>query len=100
MRWPDAVGRGVPPPAPGGDQGGVQALPLRRTSAVPDPTVSAYGGGLPYSRNRDVRTVVYWITTVAGDIRPPSVVTARVPSIHTSQRPLAADQVKPNEAAG
>ena len=68
--------------------------------AVPDPTLSAYGGGLPYSRNREVRTVVCWITTVAGDSRPPSVVTAGLPSIDTSQRPFSADQVKRNEAAG
>jgi hypothetical protein len=86
--------------AAGRDQCVVQALPSRSTSAVPDPTLSANGGGLPYSRNRDVRTVVCWITTVAGAIRPPSVVTARVPSIVTSQCLFAADQVKRNEAAG
>jgi hypothetical protein len=64
------------------------------------PGALAYGGGLPYSRNREVRTVVCWITTVAGDRRPPSVVFAGVPSIATSQRPLFADQVKRNNAAG
>src|SRR6516165_4277631 len=100
MRWPDAVVKVVPPWKVGRDQCTVQALPSRSTSAVPDPTLCAYGGGLPYSRNREVRTVVCWITTVAGASRPPSVVRARAPSIDTSQRPLAADQVKPNEAAG
>src|SRR5262249_58191722 len=90
----------VPPLASGRDQWVVQAFPARRTSAVPDPVLSAYGGGLPYSRNREVRTVVCWITTVAGDSRPPSGVTAGLPSIDTSQRSLAADQVKRNEAAG
>src|SRR5215472_11584287 len=100
IRLPEAVVKVVPPLAFGRDQCVVQALPLRRISAVPDPAVSAYGGGLPYSRNREVRTVVCWITTVAGDSRPPSVVTAGLPSIDTSQWPLFADQVKRNEAAG
>jgi hypothetical protein len=90
----------VPPFAVGRDQCVVQALPSRRTSAVPDPVLSAYGGRLPYSRNRDVRTVVCWITTVAADSRAPLAVTAGAPSIDTSQRPFAADQVKRNEAAG
>ena len=100
IRWPDAVVNVVAPLADGRDQCVVQALPSRRTRAVPDPVLSAYGGGLPYSRNRDVRTVVRWITTVAGDNRPPSVVTARAPSIDTSHRLLGADQVKVKEAAG
>src|SRR6516165_5796699 len=100
IRCPDAVVKVVPPLAFGRDQCVVQALPSRRTSAVPDPTLSAYGGGLPYSRNREARTVVCWITTVAADSRPPSVVFAGVPSIDTSQRCLLADQVKRNEAAG
>jgi len=82
------------------DQRVIQALPSRKTSAVPDPTLSANGGRLPYSRNRDVRTVVCWITTVAGASGPPSVVTACLPSIDTSQPPFAADQVNLNEAAG
>jgi hypothetical protein len=43
---------------------------------VPDPTLSANGGGLPYSRNRDERTLVCWITTVADANGPPSVLTA------------------------
>jgi hypothetical protein len=47
-----------------------------------------------------VRTVVCWITTVAGASRTPSVVTAAAPSIDTSQPPFAADQVNLNEAAG
>ena len=99
IRCPDAVVKVVPPFAFGRDQCVVQALPSRKTRAVPDPTLSAYGRGLPYSRNREVRTVVCWITTVAGDSRPPSVVTAGLPSIDTSQRPFSADQVKRNEAA-
>ena len=44
--------------------------------------------------------MVCWITTVAGDSCAPSVVTAGLPSIDTSQRPFPADQVKLNEAAG
>jgi len=67
---------------------------------VPDPVLFAYGGGVLYSGNREARTVVYWITTVAGDSRAPSIVFAGVPSIDTSQRCLAADQVKWNDAAG
>src|SRR5689334_24568562 len=100
IRLPDVVVKVVPAFASGRDQWVLQALPSRRTTAVPDPVLSAYGGGLPYSRNRDVRTVVCWITTVAGDSRPPSVVTARAPSIDTSHRFFAAAQVKVNEAAG
>jgi hypothetical protein len=97
---PGAVVNVVPPLADDLDQCVVHALPFRRTRAAPDPTLWAYGGGLPYSRNRDVRTVVCWITTVPGDSRPPSVVTAGFPSIETSQRPFAGDQVKRNEGAG
>ena len=52
--------------------------------ALPDPTLSAYGGRLPYSRNREVRTVVCWITTVAADSRAPLGVTAGVP-VHRHQ---------------
>src|SRR6516225_996010 len=100
IRRPAVVLNVVPPLAFGRDQWVVQAFPSRRTRAVPDPVLSAYGGGLPYSRNREVRTVVCWITTVAGDSRPPPVVTAGAPSIDTSQRPLAGDQVKRNDAAG
>src|SRR5690242_2856708 len=100
IRLPDVVVKVVPAFASGRDQWVLQAFPSRRTRAVPDPVLSAYGGGLPYSRNLDVRTVVCWITTVVGDSRPPSVVTAGLPSIDTSQRPLAADQVKRNDAAG
>ena len=98
--WPELVVKLVPASGFGRDQWVIQALPSRKTSAVPDPTLYANGGGLPYSRNRDVRTVVCWITTVAADSRTPSEVTAGLPSIDTSQRPRAADQVKPNEAAG
>src|SRR5215467_1685177 len=100
IRWPDAVVNVVPRLAAGRDQCTLHSLPSRSTKAVPDPVLSAYGGRLPYSRNRDVRTVVCWITTVAGASRPLSVVLARAPSIHTSQRPFAADQLKRNEAAG
>src|SRR5215475_3538041 len=100
IRCPDVMVNVVPPPALGRDQRAVQALPSRRTRAVPDPVLFAYGGGLPYSGNREARTVVYWITTVAGDSRAPSIVFAGVPSIDTSQRCLAADQVKWNDAAG
>src|SRR5215469_14086351 len=97
---PAAVVKVVPPLVFIRDQCVVQILPSRSTRAVPDPTLCAYGGGLPYSRNREVRTVVCWITTVAGDNRPPSVVIAGLPSIDTSHRCLAADQVKVNDAAG
>jgi hypothetical protein len=98
--WPDAVVKVVPPFAVGRDQCPAHALPSRSTSVVPDPVLSAYGGRDPYSLNREVRTVVCWITTVAAESRTPLELTARVPSIDTSQRPFAADQVKRNEAAG
>src|SRR5215831_2410818 len=94
IRWPDAVVKVVPPLAAGRDQCTLHSLPSRSTNAWPDPVLSAYGGRLPYSRNREVRTVVCWITTVAGASRPPSVVLAGAPSIRTSQRPLASDQLK------
>ena len=47
-----------------------------------------------------MRTVVCWITTVAGERRTPLAVIAGLPPIDTTQRPFAADQVKRNEAAG
>ena len=97
---PDAVVKVVPPFAVGRDQCPAQALPSRSTSVVPDPTLSAYGGRNPYSLNREVRTVVCWITTVAAESRTPPEVTAGTPSIVTSQRPFAADQVNVNEAVG
>src|SRR5262249_42881209 len=84
--WPDAVVKGVPPSGVGRDQCPVHALPSRSTSVVPDPTLSAYGGRNPYSLNREVRTVVCWITTVAAESRAPAKVNAGVPSIVTSQR--------------
>jgi hypothetical protein len=40
------------------------------------------------------------MTTVAAENWPSSVASARAPSIRTSHRPLAADHVKVNEAAG
>src|SRR5215471_1921591 len=100
IRRPDAVVQVVPPLRERRDQCTVHTLPLRSTCAVPVPMLCAYGGRLPYSRNREVRTPVCWITTVTGASRPPSVVIARAPSIDTSHRPLFADQMKPNEAAG
>jgi len=44
---------------------------------VPDPVLTAYGGRCPYSRNLEVRTVVYWITTVAAPSWPSSVLRGR-----------------------
>ena len=41
-----------------------------------------------------------WITTVAAESRAPFELTAGVPSMDTSQRAFAADQVKRNVAAG
>jgi hypothetical protein len=38
---PDAVVKVVPPSAEGRDQRTVQALPLRRSTALPDPVLSA-----------------------------------------------------------
>jgi len=67
---------------------------------VPVPVLSAYGGRLPASRNREVRTLVYWMTTVAALSGPPSAARAGVPSIQTSHRPALADQRNVNEAAG
>ena len=72
----------------------------RRTTALPDPVLSANGGRLPYSLKREVRTVVCWITTVAAERRAPLELTAGVPSMDTSQCAFAADQVKRNVAAG
>src|SRR5580700_2784503 len=96
--WPDPVVNVVPPSADGRDQRAWKALPLRSTTAVPLPVVSAYGGRRPCSRNLDVLTVVYWITTVAADSWGPSVLAALRPSIDTSQRPAGADHLNVNEA--
>src|SRR5579872_1990473 len=90
----------VPPSRLGRDHRTWYARPSRSTTAVPEPVDSAYGGGIPYSRNRDVRTTVYWITTVAAPRSPPAASRDSVPSIHTSQRWLRADQRKVNAAAG
>src|SRR5712692_6206092 len=75
-------------------------MPPRSTTAVPEPELSANGGRTrPCSRNGDVRTVVYWMTTVTGRNCPASVVRAGEPSIHTSHRALFADQRNSYEAA-
>jgi len=97
---PDAVVKVVPALADGRDQCTVHALPERRTTALPDPVLSANGGRRPFSRNREVPTVVRWITTVAAESCTPRALTAGIPFIDTSQRPSAADQVNVNEAAG
>ena len=90
----------VPSLALGRDQRPRQAWPFRRTSARPDPVLCAKGGRRPCSRNDEVRTVVCWITTVAAESCTPRGLTAGTPSIDTSQRPFAADQVKRNDDAG
>jgi len=54
------------------------------------PVLCADGGRVPASRNRDIRTLVYWITTVGAASWPPSVARAGFPSISTSQRPAPA----------
>lgn len=95
---PAVVVNVVPSSVAGRDQRMSQARPSRSTTPVPEPVLSAYGGGFPYSRNREVRTVVYWITTVAALSWPSSVLRAREPSIRTSQRLAAADQVRGLEA--
>src|SRR5579859_2915250 len=90
----------VPPSAAGRDQRAVYRWPSRSTMAVPAPVLTAYGGRLPASRKRDVRTVVYWITTVAAPSWPPSAALVGLPSIHTSHRLAWADQRNENAAAG
>src|SRR5262249_24401314 len=100
IRWPDIGVNVVPPPSLGRDQWAVHAWPSRRTRAVPDPVVCAYGGGWRSAKTRSVCRRLYWITPVAGDSLRPSVVPVRAPSIDSSQRSLAADQEKRNEAAG
>ena len=42
----------------GRDQCTVNARPLRRTTAVPEPVEMAYGGRPPYSWNREVAILV------------------------------------------
>src|SRR5579872_1045109 len=69
-------------------------------TALPDPALSAYGGRLPASRNRDVRTVVYWITTVDALSWPPSFASAAEPSMKISHRPAWADHRNVKAAAG
>ena len=78
----------------------VDARPSRSTTAWPEPVLTAYGGRDPYSRNREVLTSVYWITTVEPPSWPPSTAVEGLPSIHTSQRLSGADQRKVNDAAG
>src|SRR6516225_10541496 len=100
MRWPDGRVNAVPTSALGRDQRTSNACPSRSTTARPEPTLRAYGGREPYSRNREVPTTVYWMTTVAPPSWPPSTAFAGTPSIHTSQRPAFADQRKVKDAAG
>ena len=69
-------------------------------NARPDPVLCAKGGRRPCSSNDGVRTVVCWITTVAAESCTPRGLTAGAPSIDTSQRRFAADQVNVNEDAG
>src|SRR6266567_7038412 len=97
--WPDKVVNVVPPSASGRDQRMAYAWPPRSTTPVPVPVLTAYGGRMPASRNREVRTLVYWITTVDADSWPPSAARAGLPSIHTIQRPPVVGQRKVNDAA-
>ena len=98
--WPDAVRKVVPSSAAGRDQRAWKTSPSRSTSARPEPTLFANGVGACGPVAGGIVTWVYWMTTVAADSCPSSVLAARDPSIQTSQRPRAADQVKRNEAAG
>ena len=50
------------------------------------PTLPAYGGRCAYSGNREMRTVVYWITTVAAPSWPSSVL-LRGGATHPAHRP-------------
>ena len=67
---------------------------------MPEPTEMAYGGRPPYSSNREVATLVYWMITVEPPSWPPSAASPGAPSIHTSHRFALADQRKVNVAAG
>ena len=72
IRLPSGWVKVVPEPRFGRDQCTVNARPLRRMTAVPEPTEVAYGGRPPYSSNREVATRVYWMMTVEPPSWPPS----------------------------
>src|ERR1700733_6522455 len=100
IRLPSGSVNVVPELRFGRDQCTVNARPLRRMTAVPEPVEIAYGGRPPYSSNREVAILVYWMITVLPPSWPPSAASPGAPSIHTSHRPARADQRKVNVVAG
>src|SRR5262249_31905844 len=98
---PASVVNVVPPAAGGRDHRAWDALPLRSTTAVPEPTVVASGGIIgPCPGKGDRPPTTRWINTVGAGSCPAPTLMAPEPSRRTSQRPLAADQVNRNDAAG
>src|SRR6266704_5618148 len=94
IRRPSGSVNVVPPSAPGRDQCTWYARPSRSTTALPLPTVRAYGGLIPSSRKPEVLTLTFCTTTVLPPSWPPSAASAGLPSIHTRQRCCAADHRK------
>src|ERR1700722_15976207 len=100
IRLPSGWVKVVPESRLGRDQWTVNARPLRRMTAVPEPTEVAYGGRPPYSSNREVATLVYWMMTVEPPSWPPSAAFPGAPPIDTSHFLAGADQRKVNVVAG
>ena len=72
------------------------AVRIQAITGAAGPTLSAYGGRCAYSGNREVRAVVYWITTVAARAGRPRCSCAGEPPI----RPTVPEKIAGSHPSG